>query len=221
MVGKRVKLQWRKNLTFFILYNLEYRNTSIQRPKRNAVPDTPPGPSVQWDKAEAPDDVQPGYGYVPADTMHEDIFFYHSDHLGSTSYITDAKTNVAQFDAYLPYGELLVDEHSSSEEMPYKFNGKELDEETGLYYYGARYMNPRTSLWYGVDPLAEKFPSVSTLSYCFDNPIKYIDPDGRKTQYATLKEIVTYGKKNSSTFFSYEISQYKYVKFFQRDIIWR
>ena len=174
----------------------------IQRPKRNAVPDTPPGPPVQWDKAEDPDDVQPGYGYVPADTMHEDIFFYHSDHLGSTSYITDAKANVAQFDAYLPYGELLVDEHSSSEEMPYKFNGKELDEETGLYYYGARYMNPRTSLWYGVDPLAEKFPSISTLSYCFDNPIKYIDPDGRKTQYATLKEIVTYGKKNSSTFFS-------------------
>ena len=91
------------------------------------------GPPVQWDKAEDPDDVQPGYGYVPADTTHEDIFFYHTDHLGSTSYITDAKANVAQFDAYLPYGELLVDEHSSSEEMPYKFNGKEFDEETGLY----------------------------------------------------------------------------------------
>ena len=91
--------------------------------------------------------MQPGYGYVPADTTHEDIFYYHTDHLGSTSYITDAKANVAQFDAYLPYGELLVDEHSSSEEMPYKFNGKEFDEETGLYYYGTRYMNPKTSLW--------------------------------------------------------------------------
>ena len=64
---------------------------------------------------------------MPADTAHEEIFYYHTDHLGSTSYITDAKANVAQFDAYLPYGELLVDEHSSSEEMPYKFNGKELD----------------------------------------------------------------------------------------------
>ncbi len=64
----------------------------------------------------------------------EDIFFYHSDHLGSTSYITDAKANITQFDAYLPYGELLVDEHTSSEDMPYKFNGKEFDEETGLYY---------------------------------------------------------------------------------------
>ena len=151
----------------------------IQRPKRNAVPDTPPGPPVQWDKAEDPDDVQPGYGYVPADTAREDIFFYHTDHLGSTSYITDAKANVAQFDAYLPYGELLVDEHSSSEEMPYKFNGKELDEETGLYYYGARYMNPKTSLWYGVDPLAEKYPSVGAYVYCVDNPIKLIDPNGK------------------------------------------
>ena len=151
----------------------------IQRPKRNAVPDTPPDPPVQWDKAEDPDDVQPGYGYVPADTAHhEDIFYYHTDHLGFTSYITDAKANVAQFDAYLPYGELLVDEHSSSEEMPYKFNGKEFDQETGLYYYGARYMNPRTSLWYGVDPLAEKYPEISSYIYCHNNPVKLIDNDG-------------------------------------------
>ena len=150
----------------------------IQRPKRNAVPDTPPGPPVQWDKAEDPDDVQPGYGYVPADTAREDIFYYHTDHLGSTSYITDAKANVAQFDAYLPYGELLVDEHSSTEEMPYKFNSKEFDEETGLYYYGARYMNPRTSLWYGVDGLKENYPELGSYTYCADNPVKFVDPDG-------------------------------------------
>ena len=153
----------------------------IQRPKRNAMPGTPPGPPVQWDKAEDPDDVQPGYGYVPADTAHhEDIFYYHSDHLGSTSYITDAKANVAQFDAYLPYGELLVDEHSSSEEMPYKFNGKEFDEETGLYYYGARYMNPVTSLWYGVDPMAEKYMTIGAYVYCVSNPIRFLDLIGKE-----------------------------------------
>ena len=153
----------------------------IQRPKRNTVPDTPPGPPVQWDKAEDPDDVQLGYGYVPDGTAHhEDIFFYHSDHLGSTSYITDAKANITQFDAYLPYGELLVDEHSSSEEMPYKFNGKEFDEETGLYYYGARYMNPRTSLWYGVEPMAEKYVSVGGDVYCAGNPVKFVDFNGKE-----------------------------------------
>jgi len=113
----------------------------IQHPKFNGKGDVP-GPPIQWSEPESPDNAQPGYGYIPADTTDtEEIFFYHSDHLGSTSYITDAKANITQFDAYLPYGELLVDEHTSSEDMPYKFNGKEFDEETGLYYYGARYMN--------------------------------------------------------------------------------
>ena len=45
------------------------------------------------------------------DTTKEETFFYHSDHLGSTSYITDDHANITQYDAYLPYGELLVDEH--------------------------------------------------------------------------------------------------------------
>ena len=90
----------------------------VQRPKFNDKGDVP-GPPVQWQKPEDPDNAQPGYGYVPTDTTNiEDIFFYHSDHLGSTSYITDAKANITQFDAYLPYGELLVDEHTSSEDIP-------------------------------------------------------------------------------------------------------
>ena len=50
-----------------------------------------------------------GYGYIPNDTTKEETFFYHSDHLGSTSYITDDRANITQYDAYLPYGELLVD----------------------------------------------------------------------------------------------------------------
>ena len=154
----------------------------VQHPKRNTTPGTPPGPPIQWGAPEDPDNAQPGYGYIPTDTTNiEDIFFYHSDHLGSTSYITDAKANITQFDAYLPYGELLVDEHSSSEDMPYKFNGKELDEETGLYYYGARYMDPKISMWLGVDPLLEKHTGLSAYTFCYNNPIKIIDPLGTDT----------------------------------------
>ena len=138
-----------------------------------------PGPPVSWNDPSNPDDPQAGYGYIPNDTTKEETFFYHSDHLGSTSYITDDKANITQYDAYLPYGELLVDEHSSSEDLPYKFNGKQFDEETGLYYYGARYMNPITSLWYGVDPLAEKYLMTGAYVYCGDNPIVLKDPDGR------------------------------------------
>ena len=62
---------------------------------------------------------------------------------------------------------------------PYKFNGKELDEETGFYYYGARYFDPRISIWQSVDPLAEKFPDQSPYSFVFNNPMRFVDPDGR------------------------------------------
>ena len=74
---------------------------------------------------------------------------------------------------------MLVDEHTSSEDMPYKFNGKELDQETGLYYYGARYMNPVTSLWYGVDPEKEKSLLIGSYTFCNGNPIRLVDPDGK------------------------------------------
>ena len=138
-----------------------------------------PGPPIIWSDPQNPDEVEAGYGYIADDTAEEETFFYHSDHLGSTSYITDQDGNITQYTAYLPYGELLVDEHSSSEDLPYKFNGKELDEETGLYYYGARYLNPTSSVWYGVDPLFEKYPSLSAYNYCAGNPINAVDPDGK------------------------------------------
>ena len=152
----------------------------IQTPRPNTTPNTNPGPPVSWNDPSNPDDPQAGYGYIPNDTTKEETFFYHSDHLGSTSYITDDHANITQYDAYLPYGELLVDEHSSSEELPYKFNGKQFDDETGLYYYGARYMNPVTSLWYGVDPLAEKYVTAGGYIYTLENPINLVDPDGNK-----------------------------------------
>ena len=151
----------------------------IQTPHPNTTPGTNPGAPVSWNDPSNPNDPQAGYGYIPNDTTKEETFFYHSDHLGSTSYITDDHANITQYDAYLPYGELLVDEHSSSEDLPYKFNGKQFDEETGLYYYGARYMNPMASIWYGVDPLADKYTTTGGYVYTFDNPIKLIDPDGR------------------------------------------
>ena len=150
----------------------------VQTPRPNTTPNTNPGPPVSWNDPSNPDDPQAGYGYIPNDTTKEETFFYHSDHLGSTSYITDDKGNITQYDAYLPYGELLVDEYSSSEDMPYKFNGKEMDSETGLYYYGARYMNSVISIWNTPDALIEAKPFVSSYTYCLGNPILLIDPDG-------------------------------------------
>ncbi|QYS92430.1 RHS repeat-associated core domain-containing protein [Flavobacterium covae] len=86
---------------------------------------------------------------------------------------------LSQHVEYIPFGEVLFEEHSSSISMPYLFNGKELDRETNLTYYGARYLDMKTSLWLNIDPLAEKFPNTSSYVYCLNNPIKLIDPDGK------------------------------------------
>jgi RHS repeat-associated protein len=79
---------------------------------------------------------------------------------------------------YLPYGETFFERRDYWNTL-YKFNAKELDAETGLYYYGARYYTPEVSVWLSVDPLADKYPSMSPFMYCAGNPMRYIDPDGR------------------------------------------
>jgi hypothetical protein len=58
---------------------------------------------------------------------------------------------------------------------------------TGLYYYGARYYNPRLSIWYGVDPLVEK--TMASYIYCGNNPVRYIDPKGLQKEDIILIHI--------------------------------
>jgi len=60
------------------------------------------------------------------------------------------------------------------------FTGKEKDSETGFYYFGARYYDPSISgLFLSIDPMADKYPSISPYAYCAWNPVKLVDPDGR------------------------------------------
>ncbi|MEP7094757.1 MAG: RHS repeat-associated core domain-containing protein [Flavobacterium sp.] len=80
----------------------------------------------------------------------------------------------------MAFGEVLFEEHSSSFSSPYLFNGKELDRETNLSYYGARYLDMKTSLWLNVDPLVEKYLNISPYAYVANNPINAIDPDGAR-----------------------------------------
>lgn len=67
---------------------------------------------------------------------------------------------------------------------------KQFDEETGLYYYGARYMNPVSSIWYGVDALTEKYPTMAGMIYCMNNPVRLVDPDGNDWVEDNKKRIV-------------------------------
>nr|WP_255424481.1 RHS repeat-associated core domain-containing protein [Apibacter sp. HY039] len=99
-----------------------------------------------------------------------------------------------------------MEERNNSWNTPYLFNGKELDEETGLYYYGARYYNPRESVFLSVDPLAEMLPGRSPYEYAFSNPVKLIDPTGMLPKDPeddvedppTKKKVTEYKTKNGN-----------------------
>jgi RHS repeat-associated protein len=130
---------------------------------------------------------------TPTNTAEAFRYFYHPDHLGSTSYVTDAAGEVYQHLEYMAFGETFVEEHSNTDRTPYLFNGKELDEETGLYYYGARYYDARTSVFQSVDRFAEKYSGVSPYEYGGNNPLKFIDVGGDSTY------LVIYGAGHLNT----------------------
>ena len=112
------------------------------------------------------------------------IYYFSKDQLGSSNYITDRNGEVVQHLEYMPFGELFVDEQRIINDerfaTPYRFNGKEKDSETGLYYYGTRYYDAKVSRFLSVDPLAEKYASISPYAYVANNPLNAIDPDGRR-----------------------------------------
>ena len=112
-------------------------------------------------------------------------FFYHPDHLGSSNFITNLEGEVVQHIEYVPFGEVFIEERNNVWNTPYLFNAKEFDEETGMYYYGARYYEPRLSLWMSTDPYDEDFPNITSYAYCNNNPIILTDPDGNSPTVIT------------------------------------
>ena len=80
----------------------------------------------------------------------------------------------------MPTISLLTHYHSTSYSARYTFSGKERDEETGFSYFGARYYNSDYSIWLSIDPMSDKYPSISPYAYCGDNPVKLVDQDGKE-----------------------------------------
>ena len=117
-------------------------------------------------------------GFKPNDDYEKMQFYYHPDHLGSSSYITNLDGEVVQHIEYVPFGEVFIEERNNTWNTPYLFNAKEFDEETGMYYYGARYYEPRISLWMSTDPKEETCPEISSYTYCHNRPINLLDIDG-------------------------------------------
>ena len=124
----------------------------------------------------------------------------------SNLWITDNTGRPIQHLHYLPFGEDWVDQRTTSWNAPYTFSGKEKDVETGYGYvkklrffsslafgngkqvfhyahclrrFGARYYDSGLSIWLSVDPMSDKYPSMSPYNYCANNPVIFVDPDGR------------------------------------------
>ena len=94
--------------------------------------------------------------------QREKRYYYHSDHLGSAQFVTDWRGKQYEHIEYTPYGELWIEEVAAGlDKLPFRFTGKEMDEETGLYYYGARYLDPKYSRWLSGDPaLSDYIPKA-------------------------------------------------------------
>jgi len=137
--------------------------------------------------------------------QREKRYYYHLDHLGSAQFVTDWRGRQYEHIEYTPYGELWIEEVAAGlDKLPFRFTGKEMDEETGLYYYGARYLDPKYSRWLSGDPaLSDYIPkapiddeakkhnenlpgmggvfnvvNLHLYHYAGNNPVKYEDPDG-------------------------------------------
>lgn len=146
-----------------------------------------------------------GSGTTILPPEEKDQFFYHGDHLGSSNMITDSQGAIYQHLEYFPYGETWIEEGGSygGNTPGYKFTGKELDPETGLYYFGARYYEPVISKWISADPILGKYLptgnkkkdsglagyggiynpiNLDLYNYGHDNPIKNVDPDGNDSK---------------------------------------
>ena len=115
-------------------------------------------------------------GYI--DLANSNTYYYYlKDYQGNNRVVINSSGTVAETNHYYPFGGTFA----TSNVQPYKYNGKELDTKNGLnwYDYGARHYDAALGRWFVIDPLAEKDYLNSPYSYCGDNPIVRIDPNGK------------------------------------------
>ena len=118
------------------------------------------------------------------------------NHLGSASLELDEAAQVISYEEYHPYGTTSYRATDSATEVSpkrYRYTGKEKDEETGLYYHGARYCVPWLGKWASCDPLLWQRPAISPYLAFAASPIRFVDPDGKKplveSDFKTLDDL--------------------------------
>lgn len=151
-------------------------------------------------------------GFCMLSGQHALYQYYVCDHLGSVRKVLSGNM-VIQRNGYYAYGGPYGDWNPNVDVQPLKFLGKEWDHQHGLdlYDFGARLYDPAVGRWTTMDPLCEKYYSVSPYAYCHNNPVNRIDPDGRddyysvggqflfreskKTDRIIIRDLVTYSTK--------------------------
>lgn len=129
--------------------------------------------------------------------------YIYGNHLGSASLELDASAAIISYEEYHPYGTTSYQAKNSSINAiakRYRFTGKERDEESGLYYHGARYYIPWLCRWCAVDPLEGKYAGWSSYNYSFNNPIMFNDPSGMGPGDEEKKQGIWYLDYNSYKF---------------------
>ena len=115
-------------------------------------------------------------------TLTQDIHYFHTDHLGSVRAITNQGGSVVEQNAYYPFGSRHTFGNTYAQTTNrFKFNGKEEQTTGNLNYldYGARMYDNKIGRWLTQDPLSEKYYAYSSYNYCVNNPVMFVDPDGR------------------------------------------
>ena len=116
-------------------------------------------------------------GYINL-TGTQQYHYYLKDHQGNNRVVINQSGTVEETNHYYPFGGVFG---TTGNTQPYKYNGKEFDTKKGLnwYDYGARYYDAALGRFTTVDPSSENYYAFNPYSYCVNNPIKYIDPDGK------------------------------------------
>lgn len=146
-------------------------------------------------KAERASPNSVTYGYT--------LSYYNKDHLGNNRAVVNQSGTIEQITHYYPFGGIIADLSSGQDVQPYKYNGKELDRMHGLdwYDYGARNYDAAIGSWPTVDPLCEKYYSLSPYNYCGNNPVKFVDVKGEKIVDPNGKVVrITWNSNNSLVF---------------------
>jgi RHS repeat-associated protein len=138
-------------------------------------------------------------GYITYSDGEPEFHFYVRDHQGNNRLVMSEDGVVEQVNDYTPFGVQMKNSFTATSSQRYKYNSKELDRMLGLdlYDYGARFYDARIARWQTIDPLCEKYYSISPYVYCANNPILYVDPDGF--------DIVIRGKSNTSITFTTDL----------------